>query len=159
MPGGCKLSQKGEVAIAALLNSKSIEEAAQTVGVHERTLKHWLTKPAFRKAYRTARRQLVEVALSRLQSVLGKAVATLEDLLDASHPGVRLGAAKAILEQCNKAVELDDLAEQLDQLKRQIGAAHHDRVSPGTATGTQTPASDAWPAFQSTELPPPAAAS
>jgi hypothetical protein len=158
MPGGEKLVRR-EQAIAALLSEKNIPNAAACAGVSLRTLTRWLAKPGFRRAYRQARRQVVDQALSRLQAALGRAVSTLEDLLTAENANVRLNAAKTIVEQCNKAVELDDLAEQLDALKRQIGAAHHDRVGPGTATGTQTPASDAWPAFESTELPPPAAAS
>jgi hypothetical protein len=52
---GEKLSRKKELALAALLVSPPLPEAATKVGVHERTLFRWLKNPDFKTAYQRLR--------------------------------------------------------------------------------------------------------
>ena len=47
-------------AIAALLRSSCLEEAAQGLGIHRATLWRWKRLPKFQRAYREACRQLRE---------------------------------------------------------------------------------------------------
>ena len=74
---GQKLTQKQEALIAALLTEPTYAAAATKAGVGETTLYRWLQLRSFRKAYRQARRELVEAAIGRIQAATGIAVETL----------------------------------------------------------------------------------
>ena len=52
---GAKFGRKKELAIAALLTHRSVEDAARAVDLNHNTLLKWLTIPAFVKEYRAAR--------------------------------------------------------------------------------------------------------
>src|SRR5690349_18470866 len=103
------LTPKQYNAIAALLNTFTVRQAAQECGVTERTLFRWLKDPLFVEEYRAARRQAVQQAIARSQQVSGHAVSVLVSLMASSTPAVKLGAARTILELSIKAVELEDL--------------------------------------------------
>jgi hypothetical protein len=120
MPGGHgdKLSRKMEASIAALLAQPSVEAAARTVGVSERTLRGWLKLPEFNAAY--ARREVLERTVARLLKATGKAVDTLEVNLACENPGVEVRATTIILEHACKGVELLDLAERLAAVERRL---------------------------------------
>jgi transposase-like protein len=74
---GPKLTSKQEAVIAALLTESSYAAAATKAGVGKTTLFRWMQLPAFRAAYRQARRELVESAIGRIQAATGQAVETL----------------------------------------------------------------------------------
>jgi len=52
---GAKFSQKMELAIAALLSHRSVEDAARAVGINPNTLLSWMREPEFRVMYEEAR--------------------------------------------------------------------------------------------------------
>src|SRR5262249_54032544 len=96
---GDKRGRKQEEAIAALLECRTVEEAAQAARVSPSTLKRWLQLPDFRAAYRQARRGLVEGAVGRLQAAAGQAVDTLPAVAtDGKKDGDRGRAAVALLD-------------------------------------------------------------
>ena len=113
-----KRPRQEEAAISALLSEPTIERAATVAGVGESTLRRWLAEPEFKAQYRAARRQVVEAAIGRLQTASTKAVDTLERNLACGIPAVEVGAARSILDQSIKAVELVDLAERVEQLEQ-----------------------------------------
>ena len=78
-----------------------------------------MKEPAFRDAYREARREVVSHAISQLQRGCGDAVKTLLAVANDSEAPAssRVSAAKAILETSVKAVELDDLGARLEALE------------------------------------------
>ena len=123
---GSKRLRKEEAAIAALLAEPTIAGAAVKAGVSERTLVRWLQEPAFKTQYRAARRSLVESAVARLQQAASDAVDALSRNLSCGTPAVEVGAAKAILDQAIKGVELVDLVERVEQLE-QVAATSEDR--------------------------------
>jgi DNA-binding transcriptional MerR regulator len=113
------LTAKQEKGVAALLNAATIKGAAEEAGVSERTIHTWLNEPAFEAAYRTARRDAIKLATTRLQIVSSAAVGVLCQLTRPEHPpAVRLGAASKILDLALKSVELDDLQVRLEALER-----------------------------------------
>lgn len=114
---GEKLSRKQESAIAALLSTSTIKEAATACGVAEVTLWRWLQLPDFAREYRAARRQVVERAITELQSACTDAVDTLKRNLHCEQASVEIRAAQIILEQAVKGVELIDLQERVDRLE------------------------------------------
>ena len=96
---GQKLTRKQEALIAALLTEPTHAAAAAKAGVGEATLHRWLHLPAFRAAYRQARRELVEGAVGRIQAATGQAVDTLLAVAkDGAKDGDRVRAAVALLD-------------------------------------------------------------
>jgi len=102
---GRGLTSKQEGGIAALLSQPTHVAAAALAGVSESTLYRWLQVPAFRAAYRQARRELVEAAIGRVQAAAGQAV---EVLVSIAHKGRRDGdrvrAAVAILDHAHRGL-------------------------------------------------------
>jgi DNA-binding MurR/RpiR family transcriptional regulator len=115
---GSKRLRKEEAAITGLLTEPTIEAAAVKAGVSESTLVRWLQEPAFKAEYRAARRSVVESAVGRLQQAASQAVDALARNLSCGIPAVEVGAAKAVLDQAIKAVELIDLAERVESLEQ-----------------------------------------
>jgi hypothetical protein len=56
------LTPKQQRAVRALLEHKSVGEAASSIGVGERTLFRWLTDPAFKLALSAAESDLLDAA-------------------------------------------------------------------------------------------------
>ena len=71
-----------------LLSERSLSSAAKRAGVGERTLRRWLTEDeAFRASVAEARRATFHAGVERVQSLTGRAVETLEELLgEKKHP-------------------------------------------------------------------------
>ncbi len=124
---GEKLSRKQEAAIAALLSAPTIKDAARGCDVSEVTLWRWLQLAEFAAAYRAARRQVVERAVSELQAATGEAVETLKRNLHCEQANVEIRAAQIILEQAIKGVELIDLQERIERLEERMKEAPEGR--------------------------------
>ena len=120
-----KLTPKQEKAITALLAQPTIEAAA-SLGINPATVHRWLQDPTFAEAYRSARRDAVGQAVTRLQQVSGGAVAVLVQVMaDKRAPAsTRVTAAKTVLEFSFRAVELEDLAERIAALEQQMRGSH-----------------------------------
>src|SRR3712207_4541286 len=99
------LRAKQEKAIAALLATATITDAAQRAGVGETTLYRWLQAPAFAAASRQARREAVQQAIARVQQVSGAAVVVLENTMAARSPpaSVKVQAASKLLDLALRA--------------------------------------------------------
>src|SRR5262245_19184143 len=135
MPGGAKLGHKQEAAVAALLSSPSLEEAARKCSVSLRTLKNWLRRPEFRAAYTEAQRQLLERTIAGLVPVGGKAVQRLEHNLTCGNPAAENRADELILSYALKGVELLDHAEQIAELRRRMEELKSGEQGRGTGAG------------------------
>ena len=114
---GAKSDRVQEQAILALLTRPSIPEAAEVCGIGEATLWRWMQEPEFRDRYRQARRQVLEGAIASLQQAAGEAATTLRTLLKAESESVRLGAARAILDQATRGADLLDLEARIAALE------------------------------------------
>ena len=60
-------SRKKEAAIAALLSSPTIADAAAKARISERTVLRWLQDESFATAYRKAQQRLLESAVNSLR--------------------------------------------------------------------------------------------
>ena len=116
---GEKLTHKHERAIAALLVAPSVTAAAQQIGVNENTLLRWLKDTAFERAYKEARRAVVQQAIVRMQQLCSKVVTKLEELIDNpdAPASSRVTAMKTVLEMSWKAIELEDLETRIAALE------------------------------------------
>lgn len=117
---GAKFTRKQEQAIAALLSSRSVEEAAKSVGLGPNTLLRWLDIPEFRAQYLAARREAVRQAVARLQQATGIASLTILKLMtDPNVPAaVRLRAADLVMDHAFKGIELEDIEIRVAELER-----------------------------------------
>jgi transposase-like protein len=113
------LPGKKHQAIAALLTHRTVGEAAQAIGVGESTLFRWFQNQDFQRAYREAKAQVVQQAITKLQQTSGEAVETLQGIMNNQEapPSTRVTAARIILEMSVKAVELEDLASRVEALE------------------------------------------
>jgi hypothetical protein len=108
-----KLTRSHERAILALLAHARLEDAAREAGISRSTLCRMLQEPAFEAAFREARRQVFEAAVSALQGAMGAAAETLVRLLKCHRPMVELQAARAVFEQARQGELFLDLEERV----------------------------------------------
>jgi len=120
MTAGAKQSRKREEAIAALLTHPTIAEAAQVAGIGEKTLRRWLRDPPFTADYRRAREEGLRGTLTRLQSLMGKALTTLERAMDCGTVGTEVRAALGVFEQALRATETLDLVERVNAIEKAV---------------------------------------
>lgn len=144
------VTPKQEAAIAALLTTQTAKAAAKKAKVSDRTLRRWMKEPGFQRAYKSARRSIVEAAVVQLQKAAGPAVRALVRNLKAEKPADQIRSAGQILAGALRAVELDDVAERLNELEARIDApagvpGSSDAGNPDEATdatGSSGPAED-----------------
>jgi|SRR5580700_348262 alkylhydroperoxidase family enzyme len=117
---GQKLGRKKEQAVIALLNARSYEEAAKSIGVSAKTLLRWQKLPEFEKALRESRLANFRQSMTRLQNASIPAVSTLfKIMVDAATPvAVKARCAYYVLEQTRKGIELEEIEARLAELER-----------------------------------------
>jgi AcrR family transcriptional regulator len=92
------MAKNTEKALAALLNTSSVRDAATTCGLSEETLYRYLRDEDFRREYQQAQRQVVESAIAGLQQAANEAVETLRRNLTCDNPQAEIRAAQLILD-------------------------------------------------------------
>lgn len=115
---GEKLTRKQEQAIACLLTTQTVAEAARACGVGEATMFRWLQQPEFVEQYRQFRRAILSDALSDLQTATREAVDTLRRLLTSGAPAVECRAAIAVLDIALRASEMQEMEQRLTRLEQ-----------------------------------------
>ena len=116
---GAKFGRKKEEAIAALLTSRNVDEAAKSIGVSTQTLVRWLKLPEFKTEYRDARRSAFGQSIARLQQASSIAVSVLvKTMVDPTAPhSTRVRAADSVLDHAKKAIELEDIDVRVSALE------------------------------------------
>lgn len=116
------LNLKQEKAIAALLSEPTVQQAAEKAGVGETTLYRWMKEEDFDKAFKEARRQALSQTISRLQQTTTNAVNTLKSVMDNEEAPAssRVTAAKTVLEMAFKAYEVEDLADEVAEMRQYL---------------------------------------
>ena len=127
------MTHKQERAVVALLNEPSLQKAAESLGIHLRTLQRWLAEPHFIAAYRDARRAAFSQAIALTMRYAPLAVNTLAKIMMDNNSPVtaKVAAAVAVLKFGREGIELEDITERLAALER--------------AAGTQSPKEQTWP--------------
>lgn len=117
---GEKKSRTREKAIMALLTEPTVRQAAEKAGIGQATLFRWMQDPEFDEQYRTAKGLAFTQAINRLQQSTGKAVDTLNEVMDDGDapPASRVSAAKTILELGIKVREQDEFEKRLAELEK-----------------------------------------
>lgn len=109
---GDKLARKQEQAIAALLSEPTVRDAARKAGVGEATLSRWMGLDEFREEYRSARRQVLEGAITNLHHDCGLAAQALRRNLECGVPGIEVRAAVAMFDLAMRGSELLEVDQE-----------------------------------------------
>jgi hypothetical protein len=111
----------------ALACGATVESAARTAGVSERTAFRRREDPEFRRRLERLRLDMAQRGAAMLTAAAMEAVKTLVDLLQSSKPAAaRLGAARAILELGVRHREAAELSERIAALEDQLHSNQHD---------------------------------
>ena len=116
-----ELRPRQVAAIAALLSSGKIADAAAAGGVSTKTIYQWLQQPAFKTALRTAEGDALRSLARRLAGLGELAADALKDALDAKQSiTVRLRAADLVTARGPVLLELVDLIGRIEALESHV---------------------------------------
>lgn len=117
----CKeLNQRQLQAIPVILQSKSITEGVEKVGVTRTTFYEWYRNHEFRAEFEKQRMEVIEIALHELKTSVSEAVNVLRELLQAEGEGVRLRTAQTILESVLKSIEIENIEKRVEALENSL---------------------------------------
>lgn len=139
---GDGLSAKQQAALIALLQSPSIEAAAAQAKVSSRAIHKWFHQEAFKRAFREARKAMVDQAVVVLQQAAKDAVEALKrNLNPPAPPGVQVSAAKEILDKAIDAQTMADMQAELEELREMLAHAQPggDKEGTGEVAGGDRP--------------------
>lgn len=118
-----KLNAKQEKFMIALMNTNTIVDACKEAGITTNTGHKYLNNPEFKQEYLRLRRETMQQATNKLQQSAVLAVETLENVMtdiENSTPSARVQAARAVLENAYKSLEIDDLQQRIEQLEMRL---------------------------------------
>jgi transposase-like protein len=107
-------------AVQAMVEHYSVERAAEAAGINPSTLWRWLKQPAFEAEVRQARHRAFGQSTARLQQGMEGATVVLFRVMSDSNAkdGARVQAAKCVLAEARKSVELDDLQQRVAAVEK-----------------------------------------
>lgn len=120
------MTPKQQKALLALLTSPTREKAAAAAGITSKTLRGYLSDPAFQTEYKKAFSALVEDATRQAQQAISPALSTLRGVMEDTDENAqaRISAARSVLEYSMRLTETTDILARLDELEGQIGGEH-----------------------------------
>jgi hypothetical protein len=115
-----------EALLLALACGATVENAARSASLSERTVFRRLDEPEFRRRLQRMRDEMAQRTTASLTAAGLEAVRTLVDLLQSTKPpAVRLGAARGILELGVRLREASELTERISSLEEQVRNYRH----------------------------------
>ena len=114
---GEQQTRKQDLAISALLTTRTLEEAGQVCGLNESTLRRWMQEPDFRATFTAASRQVLESSVVELSADAQSAVETLRRNLHCGRPEAEIRAAQIILAQAMRGIEFFEFERRLAHLE------------------------------------------
>jgi hypothetical protein len=130
------LSAKQHRTINALLRCATLREAAASAGVSRKTLWAWLRESAFQSAFQTASAQMLDDALSTLQSASLEAVECLRIIMADSdaRAAARVSAAHWVVEMALRVRETTAIEQRIAALEARlpVGAPRTPKNPPTT---------------------------
>ncbi len=114
-------------AIAALLATRTVEEAAKRAKVSRSTLFDWLKLERFKERLKEERETLFDEGIGALKAATRTASAKLIALLNSRNENVRRLTAKEIIGVSLKIAEVQDLEERVSKLEEMLAEKHGPR--------------------------------
>ncbi len=105
--------------VLALAAGTTVKEAAEQVGVGERTVYRRLEDAEFQRRVAAARSEMLSRGVGMLADATTEAVSTMRKLLAAKSESVQLAAARAILELASRLRESVELEQRITELEQQ----------------------------------------
>ena len=114
-----RAGRKTAQAIAALLTCRTIEEAAQHVGVSAVALRRWRSKPAFAAQMCAAQEEILAGVINELRVAGASAASTLRNISAdmTAAPAARVRASVAIINLLLKAHQVEVIEMRLTALE------------------------------------------
>lgn len=122
------LSPRQQRALQALLEAPDKRTAARLANIGERTLRTYLSDPAFTtELQRFQAEQIADAAQRGRQSMTG-AMDTLKAIADdeGANAQSRVMACRSLLEYSLKLDERENVLRRLDELEKSLGGEHHE---------------------------------
>ena len=116
-----KLNAKQERFAVALMTTSTITEAFNMANITNATAYKYLKDPDFSAYYMQLRREAMQQATNKLQQSAVLAVRTLENVMkdvENSTSSARVQAARTVLENAYRGLEIDDMQLRIEQLYR-----------------------------------------
>lgn len=108
-------------AVAAVLDTKNLEEASSKAGVSTATLKRWSKFPEYRRIMSEARSEILQQTVNRILQAQSASVEMLETLRDESKSEIiKLKAATSILRAYVDIMDIAELDQRLTELERKL---------------------------------------
>ena len=116
------LSTKKQAAIAALLTSPSITEAAEASGIGRSTMHRWLEDPEFKQALSAAEADAISSAVRRMIGDMSDNLSTMRDIRvsEDSSPALKLRAAALLDASLLRWREAATLEERLVAIEARL---------------------------------------
>jgi phage terminase small subunit len=123
------LSPRQRRFVNAVLTARTIREAASKVKVAESTAWRWLALPGVKAALCEAQDAALAQSARAVAALLTNALDTLSDVMgDSGAPvGARVSAARTILENAVRLVDVVSLAERVAELEQRVGGESNER--------------------------------
>jgi hypothetical protein len=113
-----KKGQRLDAFVEAMMSHKTVEAAAEAVGISHATAYRWMQHADVIQRLAEARRDAMKAAMSKLQQAASASVDCLCEIQrDGASESARVSAARTILEQALRSVELQDVEERIDKLE------------------------------------------
>ena len=128
------LSPRQERAVVALLESRSVAEAARITDVPVSTLRYWRKRhEPFNRRLRELREEALGHATLRLQRRASVAVEKLFDMIDSDKKvdGGRASLIRTALSFAHRAAAYDELHERIQSLEETFRGAARGALEPG----------------------------
>jgi hypothetical protein len=118
-----ELKRRQRAFVGALLVAPTIKQAAECVGVTERTARRWWTLPEVQAELRRLQEQELSAAARQAVLGMGEALGVLREIVkDRRAPRAhRISAARAVLAVGLRVYELHTLAERVAALEDALG--------------------------------------
>jgi hypothetical protein len=117
------LTPTQELAAEAIAAGEYEYIAARRAGVNDRTIRRWLSNPAFTRHVKYLRSRSTDRVVGRLAAMSGEAMETMYRIMrEAPRISDRLRAAEDILDMLFKAEALEEQAERIGELEARLEA-------------------------------------
>lgn len=122
--------RRADLIIAALLGGNTIKRAAAIAQTTRETVQNYMASPWFEERFVAAKKNLLNETIANLRGFATGAVQGLNEILvdRTAPPLARVSAGREILGAMLRAVELEDVVGQLEELKRAVAESKENRL-------------------------------
>ena len=115
-----RITPAKEKALAALLCSRTRQEAAKAAGIDERTLRKYFKEEEFRQRYNEACSAIVSDAALQAKQDMGTALSVLREIMTNGKENSRnrIQASRSMVEYALRLTEHADILERLTELEQ-----------------------------------------